>query len=447
MQTEFRFPDIGEGITEGEIVEWLVKEGDFVEEHQAVGKIETDKAVAEIPSPVRGYIIKLMHNPGDTVKVGEVLFVVGDKKGEIAQQQKIQPKTVAPPQQVVQQKSVAQKVVKPAGVVGYLEEAPELEEAVIEDERMALQKLQQSLPTKAEHEILATPSTRKLAKDLGVDLEKIAATGNEGRITDQDVKNAKGIGEEVPKTQQEIKIQRKYDFYGTTERIPLKGVRKSIARKMTEAAQHAVQVTAHDEADVTELWHVREREKKIAEIRGIHLTFLPFVVKALIHGMKDFPFVNSSLDETNQEIVLKKYYNIGIAVDTEDGLIVPVIKEADQKSILEIAKEIEELAQKARDRKLDLADLKGGTFSITNYGSIRGIFATPVINYPEAAILGMGRIYDKLVAEGEKVFKKKVLPLSFTFDHRIFDGAYAARFIDSVIKHLEDPDLILVERD
>jgi pyruvate dehydrogenase E2 component (dihydrolipoamide acetyltransferase) len=447
MQTEFRFPDIGEGITEGEIVEWLVKEGDFVEEHQAVGKIETDKAVAEIPSPQRGYILKLMFKPGDTVKVGEVLFVIGDKKNEQVakvEQQKVPPKPVAEQQTVVKQRPV----VKPAGVVGYLEEAPELKEAEeIEDERVALKKLQQSLPTKAEHEILAAPATRKLAKDLGIDLTKMTGTGKEGRITDEDVKNAKGI--EIPQTAEisELKVQKKYDFYGNVERIPLKGVRKSIAKKMAEMAQHVIPVSAHDEADVTQLWHVREREKKIAEMKGIKLTFLPFIAKALIHALKDFPYVNSTFDEENQEIVLKKYYNIGIAVDTEDGLIVPVVKDADQKSILDIAKEIEELAQKARERKLDLADLKGGTFSITNYGSIRGLFATPIINYPEAAILGMGRIYDKLVVEGEKVYKKKVLPISFTFDHRIFDGAYAERFMDVFIKHLEDPDLILVDRD
>lgn len=443
MQTQFRFPDVGEGITEGEVVEWLVKEGDFVEEHQAVGKIETDKAVAEIPSPQRGYILKLMHKPGETVKVGEVLFIIGDKNEPVAEKTEIKPQ---PALQTTQQQK-PQTVVKPAGVVGYLEEAPELEETTeIQDERKALQKLQQALPTKAEHQILATPSTRKMAKEMGIDLTKITGSGKEGRITDEDVKNAKGI-KILENAEIEIKAEKKYDFYGIVERIPLKGVRKSIAKKMSEIAQHVVPVSAHDEADVTELWNIREREKKIAEMKGVKLTFLPFIVKALIHALKDFPYLNSTFDEEKQEMILKKYYNIGIAVDTEDGLIVPVVKDADQKSILDIAKEIEELAQKARDRKLDLADLKGGTFSITNYGSIRGLFATPIINYPEAAILGLGRIYDKLVIDGEKVHKIKVLPISLTFDHRILDGAYAERFIDVLIKHLEDPDLILVDRD
>jgi pyruvate dehydrogenase E2 component (dihydrolipoamide acetyltransferase) len=417
MTTEFKFPDIGEGITEGEIVEWLVKEGDYVEEHQAVGKIETDKAVAEIPSPARGYILKINHKPGETVKVGEVLFIIGDRK------------------EILQKK---EKPVVKSAVVGYLEEAPE-----ISDERVALKKLQEALPTKESDQILAMPATRKLANDLGIDLAKITGSGKEGRITEEDVKNAKGI--EIPEP--EIKIEKKFDFYGYIEHIPLKGVRKSIAKKMIESVTHAAHVTHIDEADVTQLWHIREREKKIAEMKGIHLTFLPFIVKAIVHALKDFPFVNSGLDEENQEIILKKYYNIGIAVDTEDGLIVPVVKEADAKSILEISKEIDELAKKARERKLDLQDMKGGTFTITNIGSIRGIFATPIINYPEAAILALGRIYDKLVVEGEKVYKKKVLPLSLSFDHRIFDGAYAAKFVDIVVKHLEDPDLILIDRD
>ena len=438
MQAEFKFPDIGEGITEGEIVEWLVKEGDFVEEHQAVAKVETDKAVAEVPSPQRGYILKILYKAGESVKVGETLFVIGDKKDE--QITSVTKPTREPPQTGIQPKPVAQPVVKPAGVVGYLEEAPE---TVVEDERTALKKIQEALPTKAEHEIQATPATRKLAKDMGIDLTQIKGSGKEGRITDEDVKNAKGITEE----ETEVKVEKKYDFYGYVERIPLEGVRKSIAKKMADIAQHVVPVSAHDEADITELWHVREREKKIAEQKGIKLTFLPFIVKALLHALKDFPYLNSEFNEENQEIILKKYYNIGIAVDTEDGLIVPVVKNTDNKSVLDIAKEIEELAQKARERKLDIADLKGGTFSITNYGSIRGLFATPIINYPEAAILGVGKIYDKLVIEGEKIYKIKSLPLSLTFDHRIFDGAYAERFMDVLIKHLEDPNLILVDRD
>lgn len=464
MAYEFKFPDIGEGITEGEIVEWKIKEGDTIKEHDVLGKIETDKAVAEIPSPVGGTILKIHFKPGDAVKVGETMVTIGQKGEKIsgtaqpASAQVQQPKQQPVKQQLPAQPAQMQKqpVFKPAGAVGYLEEAPE--------EVAAVKKLQSDLQkeTRAEGQIatvLATPATRQLAKDLGVDLSTVSGRGLGGRITGQDVRNAAGpegkiagsemtamTHAEAPEAgQPEILVERKYDAWGYVERVPMKGVRKAIAKKMVESATHAVHVTAFDEADVSKLWSLREREKNRSQLEGFKLTFLPFVVKACVHALKEHPFVNSTLGEQSDEIILKKYYNIGIAVDTPEGLMVPVIKGADQKSIKNMAKEIEELAEKARQRTIDLGDLKGGTFSITNYGSIRGTYATPIINYPEAAILGMGRIFDKIVVEGEKAYKRKILPLSLSFDHRIFDGADAAQFMQTLIEHLEDPDLILVD--
>jgi len=460
MAYEFKFPDIGEGISEGEIVEWSVKEGEYVKEHQALGKIETDKAVAEIPSPVSGYILRIHHAVGDTVHVGETLVTIG-QKGE-----KISAAVTAPAAAKVpatktgtagKSEKEKQPVFKPAGAVGYLEEAAE-EEVEEHEEVQAVRKLQRELKKEARPaiEVLATPATRRIARELGVSLQQVRGTGLGGRITEQDVRLAAGKveaekveaeEEKKEERQPELIVEKKYDMYGYVDRVPLKGVRKAIAKKMVEAVSHAAHVTAFDEADVTKLWNLREREKKRAELEGIKLTFLPFIVKACVHALRDHPFVNASMDEEHEEIILKKYYNIGIAVDTEDGLIVPVIKGADQKSIKMIAKEIEELAEKTRQRKIDLMDLKGGTFTITNYGSIRGTFATPLINYPEAAILGVGRIFDKLVVEGEKVYKRKILPLSLSFDHRIFDGADAAKFMRTLIEHLEDPDLLLIDRD
>ena len=469
MAYEFKFPDIGEGITEGEIVEWNVKEGDTVKEHQALGKIETDKAVAEIPTPVSGVILKIHFKPGDTVKVGETMVTIGQKGEKISQAVTVsQPiaipstiksavtPTVAMPAQAA--KAGKQPVFKPAGAVGYLEEAPE--------EVVAVKKLQEDLQTETRHvetkqaeakvtkvagevpAILATPATRRLARDLGVDLSAVRGTGLGGRITDRDIRSATGQTQAVAtaeEKQPEASAEKKYDTWGYVERVQLKGVRKAIAKKMIESVTHAAHVTAFDEADVTKLWTLREREKNRAQLEGVKLTFLPFIVKACVHALKDHPFVNSSLDEEHEEIILKKYYNIGIAVDTPDGLMVPVVKGADQKSVKGLAKEIEELAEKARQRTIDMGDLKGGTFSITNYGSIRGTFATPIVNYPEAAILGVGRIFEKLVIEGEKAYRRKILPLSLSFDHRIFDGADAAQFMQSLIEQLEDPDLILVE--
>lgn len=428
MALEFKFPDVGEGITEGEIVKWRVKEGEPIKEHDTLVEIETDKAVVEIPSPRSGKILKIHHKEGDTVKVGEVLVTIGEE-GERAETKPAAQKEKKPD-------------VKPAGVVGYLEEAPE-EEVPKKIEPLAQRK------EKKEEGVIALPAVRRLARDLGIDLTNVKGTGAEGRITEEDIRKfaqehgLKKIQEKIP--QIEVKIQKKYDMYGYIERVPLKGTRKSIARHMVESAFTAPHVTHMDEADVTKLVEHREREKNIAETKGVKLTYLPFVVKAVIRALKKHPNFNSSLEEEHEEIILKKYYNIGIAVDSEYGLIVPVIKGADKKSILDIAKEIIVLAEKARARKIDLADLKGGTFTITNIGSIGGTYATPIINYPEVAILATGKIFDRLVAVNEKVVIRKIMPLSLAFDHRVVDGADAAEFMNTLKEGLEDPDLLLME--
>ncbi len=403
MAKEFKFPDVGEGITEGEIVKWFVKEGDEVKEHQALGEIETDKAIVEMPSPYSGVVLKIAPKEGDTVKVGDTLVVIGEK-GESVQETKPEEK---------------KPEMKPAGVVGYLEEASE----------------EETKPEVKQEGVLATPAVRKLAKELNVDLSKIKGTGPEGRITEEDVK--------AVKKEPELKIMRKYDMWGYIDRISLKGIRKVISEHMTKSAFTAPHVTHFDETDVTKLAQVREEMKKEAEMKGIKLTYLPFVVKAVIAGLKQYPRINASLDEGNETIIVKKYYNISIAADTEAGLMVPVIKGADQKSIYDIAREASELAEKCRNRTIDLMDLKGGSFTITNIGSIGGIFATPIINYPEVAILMTGKMFEKLVLEGDKIKVKKIMPLSLSFDHRVVDGADAARFVNVVKENLENPEMIL----
>lgn len=443
MAVEFKFPDVGEGITEGEIKKWLVKEGDKIKEHDVLAEVETDKAIVQIPSPASGKILKLYHKEGDTIHVGEVMATIGSPGENI-------------PEKPAQ---VKQPVVKPAGVVGYLEEAPEEEEFICPvckikfptkdalNEHNAIHKLQKGLRAEAAPSpILAAPATRRVARESGVDLSKIRGTGLGGRVTEEDVRKfaqSAGVHAEHPG----VTVVKKYDLYGYVDRIPLKGVRKAMAKRMVESATKIPHVTSMDEADVTELWNLREREKKVAELKGIKLTFLPFIIKSCVHALKEHLYVNSTLDDEHEEIILKKYYNIGLAIDTDDGLIVPVIKGANNKSILQIAQEIQELAEKTRNRTIDLGDLKGGTFTITNYGSIRGNWGTPLINYPEVAILGVGRIFEKLNIKEGKVFVRKILPLSLSFDHRLIDGAYAARFMQTLIEHLEDPDLILIERD
>ncbi len=417
MAFEFKFPDIGEGLTEGEIVRWLVKEGDEVKEGQPLVEVETDKALAEIPSPRTGVILKILAKEKEIVKVGQVIVVFGEK-GETFAAVPAKPKSV--------------------GVVGELEEAPEEAPSVI----VKAEPVKAALVS--EH-ALATPAVRSLAKELGVDINKVQGTGPEGRVLEKDIRQFAESKEKPAEPEKKIAKVKKYDLYGYVDRIPLRGVRRSIAKAMVKSKYTAPHVTAMDEADVTMLWKIREKEKKAAEKKGIKLTILPFIVKAVIAGLVEHPYLNASLDDENEEIILKKYFNIGVATDTPEGLMVPVVKNAKDKSILQIADELTKLVEKARNRTIDLADLKGGTFTISNYGALGGIYATPIINYPEVAILGVGKIKDTPVVRNGKLVVRKILSLALSFDHRVVDGGEGARFLNTVIARLEDPDLILLE--
>ncbi len=258
----------------------------------------------------------------------------------------------------------------------------------------------------------------------------------------QELEQLKGKFIKKETVEQKIAVKKKYDNYGYVDRIPLKGIRKTIAEHMKQAVRETAQVTNMDDIDVSKLWNLREREKKNFANKKIKLTFMPFIVKAVVSALRENPIVNSSLER--DEIIIKKYYNIGIAVETEAGLVVPVIKIAENKNIMQIAKEIQELAEKARVRKIDIMEMRGGTFTITNYGSVGGTYGTPIINYPESAILGVGRIFDKVILDvNGKLGNTKILPVSLTFDHRILDGGQAVRFLASLKKYLEEPkDLI-----
>lgn len=388
MVYEFKFPDVGEGITEGEIINWKVKEGDFVKEDQPLGEIETDKAVVEMPSPRTGKIITINKKPGETVHVGETLVTI-------------------------EEKTSAKEVVKESKtVVGEVEEAKE-------------------------GVTLASPQVRELAKKFSVDISKVQGTGAFGMITEEDVKRVT----KAPKAEEKkLVIKAKYDLYGYVDRIPLKGVRRAIAKRMTDA--NAVpQAVGMDEIDFTELSKIREEEKKKAEKKKIKLTYLPYILKALVSAMKKHPIINSSLE--GEEIIVKKYYNFGVAVDTEEGLMVPVIKGIDQKDLYSLAKEIQALAEKARNRTIDLGDMRGGTFTITNVGSIGGTYGIPLVNYPETAILMTGRMIEKPVVINGEVKIRKMMPISVSFDHRVTDGAEVARFLNDLKELLENPKQLL----
>src|SRR3989338_1230187 len=384
MATQFKFPDVGEGIHEGHIVSWLVKEEDLVKEDQVLVKVETDKAVVELPSPAAGKILKIYFKAGDIVKVGQVLVDIGSEGEKIKPQKEI-PKVLPK---------------KGQSVVGELEEATE--------------------------EISAP-------KEKNIDLSTIQGSGKQGEIVESDLKKE-------PSIQKQIQVTKKYDMYGYVDRIPLQGLRAQI--KINMEKQAAIPIVTHmDEIDVTVLGNIREKEKK--KYKDIKLTFLPYIIKAVIGSLKENKLLNASLEQ--DAIVLKKYYNIGIAVATEEGLIVPVVKGAEKKSLLDIAKEIQKLSEQARQRTLDLMDIKGSTFTITNIGSIGGRFATPMLNIGESAILALGKIYEKPLVINGKIQIRKVLPVSIAFDHRILDGAHAALFTNKMKEYLEDPDQLMLE--
>lgn len=433
MVYEFKFPDVGEGIHEGEIVKWLVKEGDFVKEDQALGEIETDKAVVEMPSPKTGTILKLHFKEGQSVKVGEVMVSIGEKGEKISQPSAAPQAMPAAPAVKTAAVSTAAAVSQPA-------------------EKQSTQ-MQSAAQPAVSGQVIATPATRQLARELGVDISIIKGTGAGGRITEDDVKNAgKGVkpsaaavssGTALPSAKMPAPA---LVSYGAEERIKVHGIRKKTAEHMSIARDHIPFAVHMDEIDVSELYKIREREKGPVEKHfGAKLTYLPFVVKAVVAALKKFPYFNSSFDEQANEIVLKKYYNIGIAVDTAEGLMVFPVKDADKKTIVQIAKDIQELADKARNRKIALDELRGGTFTITNIGSLGGTWAVPVINWPEAAILGMLKIADKVVVIDSEMVVKKMLNLVLSFDHRIVDGADAARFMNEIKRHLEDPGIMLTE--
>lgn len=436
MAYQFKFPDVGEGIHEGKIVKWHVKEGDEIKEDDTIAEVETDKAVVEIPSPVSGKIVKLDHAEGDTINVGEVLAEID--AGDAA------PEGGEAPSEPKEEKGGEEKR-ESTGVVGALEQtaqgvmkAPDLSMAgaVFGDQ-----------PAKSEEKKEEKAQPRDITKET-IEAEKAKTAPKEEAKEEPkkevETKSAASGGINVPKAG--LKAVKKYDMFGYIDRVPYDGIRKVIGEHMVKSMFTIPHVTHTDLADVTDLVALRAKEKSRAEKQDIKLTFLPFFIKAAIQALMKHPTLNASLNEEEGQIIVKKYYNIGIAVDTEHGLMVPVIKGADKKSVLDIAKEITELADKAHNKKLNPMDMKGGTFTITNIGSAQsGWFATPVINYPEAAILGTGWIQDMVVPVDGKPKVRKMLPLSLTFDHRVLDGAEAALFTKTVKETLEDPGLMLIE--
>jgi len=391
---QVKLPDIGEGLTEGEIVEWLVKEGSYVKQFQPLVKVLTAKATVEIPSPFEGLIVRILAKPGDVVKVGEVLVEIETEARE----------------------------------------APKIEEKEVHLERGEAIVIR------------APPRVRKLARELGVDLSKVKGTGPGGVITESDVLR---YAEEMKKSI-EVKVresERQLVAEGRVERIKLAGIKRIMATKMSESKSKVPHAYIAEEVDYTEVMKLKDMLKSVAEARNIKLTLLPFIVKAVVKALKEYPLLNASLDEERGEIIVKKYYNIGIAIDTESGLVVPNIKDSDKKGLFQIAREINELIEKARGGKLSLDDVKDGTFSITNIGSIGTVIGMAVINYPEAAILGVHRVMDIPRFIDNEIKLRKIGYITLSFDHRFIEGAYATRFLLEVKRLIENPALLLASEE
>jgi pyruvate dehydrogenase E2 component (dihydrolipoamide acetyltransferase) len=410
--TDVKLPELGEGVTEGELVKWTVNVGDVVKADQTVAEIMTDKATVEVPSPVAGVVKELKFKKGEIIKVESVILTLSGASGETSK-----PATA----------QMAKAAVTSAGI----------------------------FPPVADSKVLATPATRRLAREMGVDINGLLGSGLAGRVTREDVLTTKG-GHASASTSGSGAVSAgspSMNFprpaYNSNnaqseERVDLIGIRKKIAQNLQMSKSIIPHFTLMDEADVTQLVALRESLKDFAEKNQTKITYLPIVMKALIATIREFPQFSASIDDAASQIVYKKYFNIGFAADTPNGLVVPVIKNADQKTILEISKEIIDLSKRARDGKLKPDEMKGACITITNIGSVGGTYATPIINHPEVAILGMYKISDKPVptVDGFKFIKS--MNYTITCDHRLIDGAVAANFLKSFFAKIQNPGVLMM---
>ncbi|MCG3413273.1 2-oxo acid dehydrogenase subunit E2 [Staphylococcus massiliensis] len=425
MAFEFKLPDIGEGIHEGEIVKWFVKAGDTIEEDDVLAEVQNDKSVVEIPSPVSGTVEEVVVDEGTVAVVGDTIVKIDAPDAE-----EMQFKGGSDDEESSDDKEESKEEAK--------EEQSEASSDSEEDDNTRVK---------------AMPSVRKYARENDVNIKAVKGTGKNGRITKEDVDNhLNGGGQASEETSADSSSSEasqapaasvEGEYPETTEKIP--AMRKAIAKAMVNSKHTAPHVTLMDEIEVSALWDHRKKFKEVAAEQGTKLTFLPYVVKALVSALKKYPALNTSFNEEAGEVVHKHYWNIGIAADTDRGLLVPVVKNADRKSMFAISDEINELAVKARDGKLTSDEMKGATCTISNIGSAGGQWFTPVINHPEVAILGIGRIAQKPIVKDGEIVAAPVLALSLSFDHRQIDGATGQNAMNHIKRLLNNPELLLME--
>jgi len=415
MKYIFNFPDIGEGLDEGTIIEWFVEVGQTINAGDTLVKMETDKVVADIPSPKTGKIISLFGNVDDVIHVGKPLAEIEIEGAETVSEADNE---------------------TGSSVVGTMELADTNALLPASEEILPVSKDEIRLSRK----VLATPHARAIARELGIDIHQITGLGPSGRVRKEDIENYNRKLKQ-PATKRNIPESDTDDLTYET----LTQIRKVIAKNMINSKLNAAHVTIFEEVEISELIEIRDKYKANYAARDAKLTYLPFIVKATVLALKRHRQLNSEIDMENERMIYKNRYNIGIAIDTPEGLVVPVIRDADRLSIMELTQKITEYSVKARERKLTLEDLREGTFTISNFGSISGIFGTPVINYPQAGILGIGRIVKKPVVKNDQLAIGNVLGLSMTVDHRIVDGGETARFVKCIIDYLSDPISLMMD--
>ncbi len=413
-KSHFILPDLGEGVHEAELIKWRVSVGDTVQEHQTLAEMETDKALVEVPSPWTGVIQSLNGNEGDIINVGSVLvnYNIADATLEDA-----------PPDTGCVVGAVDDSMAMPASFA---------------------RKAEVSITTSSE-KASATPAVRKIARDMNIDINAVTPSGRGGRVTASDIESHAAPTQTTPVVTPSdpttpLATRVSVPQEGVLERIPFRGIRKKIAEALTHSLKTAAHFQVVDEADVTKL---DERRRALSALVGRKFSFLPFIMTAVIKGLKQHPTLNATVDDFVEEILIHSVVNLGCAVDTDQGLMVAVLKEADNLSLVQLADETARLAKECRDRTIKREELSGGTFTISNVGSYGGMFTTPIINYPEVAILGVGRAKEQVLTKDGAFYAGKVLPLSLSCDHRVVDGAAGAKFLRTVIELLENPEELM----
>jgi 2-oxoisovalerate dehydrogenase E2 component (dihydrolipoyl transacylase) len=453
MPKEILMPELAESVVEGEILKWLVEEGAYLKKDQPFVEVMTDKVTVELPSPYEGILVKKLAKEGEVVKVHAPIALLAEP-GEVAKE--------APPLQAQEERSIVEPGLPPKEEKEDLSLfKPDTTQVAVKNPFLQEARPEEKAPQRPQGRVLAVPAARRLARELGIPIEEVPGSGPLGRIRVEDVRAYANTRQAQPTPAPETpppppsapsafppppRYTPPKGYEHLEERQPLRGVRRSIATGLWQSHLYTVRTLNVDEADLTELVALRERLKPEAEGQGIRLTYLPFIFKAVVRALKKYPMLNTSLDEERQEIVYKRYYHLGLAVATERGLMVPVVRDVDRKSVLELAQEIAELSAKAREGRLTPEEVTGSTFTVTNIGSVGALMSFPIIHTPDAAILGVHSIRKRpWVMPDGSIQARDIMLLSLSFDHRLVDGAEAAMFTREVIRLLENPERLLLE--